>query len=30
MKVVTGIGGWPKQAPGAARRAEEQGFDIVT
>jgi probable F420-dependent oxidoreductase len=30
MKVVTGIGGWLKQAPGAARRAEAEGFDIVT
>jgi probable F420-dependent oxidoreductase len=30
MKVVTGVGGWPRQAPEAARRAEEQGFDVVT
>ena len=30
MKLVTGVGGWPKAAPEAARRAEEQGFDVVT
>ena len=30
MKLVTGVGGWPKRAPEAARRAEEQGYDIVT
>jgi probable F420-dependent oxidoreductase len=30
MKLVTGIGGWPRQAPAAAKRAEEQGYDIVT
>lgn len=30
MKLVTGVGGWPSRAPEQARRAEEQGFDIVT
>jgi probable F420-dependent oxidoreductase len=30
MKLTTGVGGWPKQAPEAARRAEEAGYDIVT
>ena len=30
MKLVTGIGGWPKGAPAAAQRAEAEGFDIVT
>jgi len=30
MKLVTGVGGWPKQAPEAARRAEELGFDVIT
>jgi probable F420-dependent oxidoreductase len=30
MKLVTGVGGWPKGVPGAARRAEEEGFDILT
>jgi probable F420-dependent oxidoreductase len=30
MKLVTGVGGWPKRAPEAARRAEEAGYDIVT
>lgn len=30
MKLVTGIGGWPREAPAAARRAEENGYDIVT
>ena len=30
MKLVTGIGGWPKGAPAAAQRAEEAGYDIVT
>ena len=30
MKLVTGVGGWPKRAPEAARRAEEGGFDVVT
>jgi probable F420-dependent oxidoreductase len=30
MKVVSGIGGWPEHAPEAARRAEDEGFDIVT
>jgi probable F420-dependent oxidoreductase len=30
VKLVTGVGGWPGRAPEAARRAEEQGFDIVT
>ena len=29
MKLVTGIGGWPKQASEAARKAEEQGADVV-
>jgi probable F420-dependent oxidoreductase len=30
MKLVTGVGGWPKQVPEAARRAEEAGFDVIT
>lgn len=30
MKLVTGVGGWPKRAPEAARRAEADGFDVVT
>ncbi|HEV2370168.1 MAG TPA: TIGR03617 family F420-dependent LLM class oxidoreductase [Acidimicrobiales bacterium] len=30
MKLVTGVGGWPKQAPEAAHRAEEAGYDVVT
>ena len=30
VKLVTGVGGWPKQAPDAARRAEEAGYDVVT
>jgi len=30
MKLVTGVGGWPKRAPEAARRAEEQGYDVLT
>lgn len=30
MKLVTGVGGWPKAAPDAARRAEADGFDIIT
>ncbi len=30
MKLVTGIGGWPSRAPAAARRAEDDGFDVVT
>ena len=30
MKLVTGVGGWPKQAPEAARRAEEAGYDVIT
>jgi probable F420-dependent oxidoreductase len=30
MKLVTGIGGWPARAPEAARRAEADGYDIVT
>jgi probable F420-dependent oxidoreductase len=30
MKLVTGVGGWPKRAPEAARRAEAQGYDVVT
>jgi probable F420-dependent oxidoreductase len=30
MKLVTGVGGWPKGAPEGARRAEEAGYDILT
>ena len=30
MKVVTGIGGWPGDAPAQAERAEANGFDVVT
>ncbi|HUP84558.1 MAG TPA: TIGR03617 family F420-dependent LLM class oxidoreductase [Acidimicrobiales bacterium] len=30
MKLVTGVGGWPKGVPEAAQRAEEGGFDVVT
>ena len=30
MKLVTGVGGWPKRAPEAARQAEAAGYDIVT
>ncbi len=30
MRLTTGIGGWPGDAPEAARRAEELGYDIVT
>jgi probable F420-dependent oxidoreductase len=30
MKLVTGVGGWPKGVPAAAQRAEEQGYDVVT
>ena len=30
MKLVTGIGGWPKDAPEGARRAEAAGYDVVT
>ena len=30
MKLVTGVGGWPKQASEAARRAEEAGYDVIT
>jgi probable F420-dependent oxidoreductase len=30
MKLVTGIGGWPKQAIEAARAAEQDGADIVS
>jgi probable F420-dependent oxidoreductase len=30
MKLVTGIGGWPKQAIEAARTAEQDGADIVS
>ena len=30
MQVVTGIGGWPGEAPARAKRAEEAGFDVVT
>jgi len=30
VRLVTGVGGWPKQVPEAARRAEELGFDVVT
>src|SRR5438874_942516 len=30
MNLVTGVGGWPKGVPAAARRAEEDGFDILT
>src|SRR3954465_13512005 len=30
MKLVTGVGGWPKGVPEAARRAEDDGFDILT
>ncbi len=30
MKLVSGIGGWPKQVPEAARRAEDQGYDVLT
>jgi probable F420-dependent oxidoreductase len=30
VQLVTGVGGWPGRAPEQARRAEEQGYDIVT
>ena len=30
MKVVSGIGGWPEHAPEAAKRAEDDGFDVVS
>ncbi|HEX2849056.1 MAG TPA: TIGR03617 family F420-dependent LLM class oxidoreductase [Acidimicrobiales bacterium] len=30
MKLVTGVGGWPKGVPDAAKRAEDEGFDILT
>lgn len=30
MKVVAGVGGWPKDVPAAARQAEEEGFDVLT
>lgn len=30
MKIVTGIGGWPGDAPARAERAEADGFDVVT
>jgi probable F420-dependent oxidoreductase len=30
MKLVTGVGGWPKAAPEMARRAEAAGYDVVT
>ncbi len=30
MRLTTGIGGWPSDAPRAARRAEQLGYDIVT
>jgi probable F420-dependent oxidoreductase len=30
VKLVTGVGGWPKRAPEAARAAEEAGYDVVT
>ena len=30
MKLVTGVGGWPKGVPDAARRAEEHGYDVLT
>ncbi|MDQ3106828.1 MAG: TIGR03617 family F420-dependent LLM class oxidoreductase [Actinomycetota bacterium] len=30
MKLVTGVGGWPKGVPAAARRAEEAGYDVIS
>ena len=30
MKVVTGIGGWPRDIPDQARKAEARGYDIIT
>lgn len=30
MKLVTGVGGWPRQVPEAARRAESEGYDVLT
>ena len=30
MKLVTGVGGWPKGVPEAAQRAEAAGYDILT
>ena len=30
MRVGTGIGGWPGEAAGAAKRVEEAGYDYVT
>ncbi len=30
MKLVTGVGGWPKRVPEMAKQAEEAGFDVLT
>ena len=30
MKIATGIGGWPEDAPEQARKAESKGYDIVS
>ena len=30
MKLTTGIGGWPGDAPGQAQEAEANGFDMVS
>ena len=30
MKVITGIGGWPRSVGAQAKAAEEAGFDCVT
>ena len=30
MKLVTGVGGWPGQAPAQAKKAEENGYDVIS
>ena len=30
MKLLTGVGGWPGKAPEQAKKAEENGYDIIT
>ena len=30
MKLVTGVGGWPSQAPAQAKKAEENGYDVIS
>jgi len=30
VKLVTGVGGWPGQASAQAKKAEENGYDVIS